>query len=469
MRELGNSFTDLCDLFTYPNPEFYERQKMKLSTRNINQHLFHYRIDKADDRQVLILPRGGLSKVQEFYKSRNIFGRVLDERIDKEPIDVHMVASVILEDQQHTLIKILEDNVGGLVEAMPGAGKSLMALGLICKIKQPTLILVAEHRLRTQWEQEIKTRLGGSFKFGRYDGDKQIDGDIVIGLIQTVHKMIDKDIHCLDKFGALILDESHKCSSDTYLKVINNCPAKWRVGCTGTIERKDGKHILMYDVLGPCLVSIQAKDLKHRITSFTYQVVNTGLHIELPTAKRWTGRAKETQVSITEGITKLTENEQRNIIIMSRIVDNINDGYLPLVLSDRVEHANLLFNNLSELGFKGVLLTGATRKKTDWSLVRKDESVQFIIAQSSIAAEGLDMPRLSALHLTCPTSNMPKLKQKIGRIRRICDGKPEPIVYDYVDNLAYYTNDKGAPVYILKGGAFKRLRFYRQLQSDFEE
>ena len=469
LRELGNSFTELCDLFTYPNPEYYERQKMKLSIKNIKPHIFHYRIAAENGNQTLILPRGGLSKVQEFYARKNIYHRVLDERIDKPQIDVNLNASTVLEDQQHTMIDLLYNNVGGLVEAPCGSGKSIGILGFIDKIKQPTLIMMAEHRLRSQWEQEVKERLCGSFTFGRYDGDKHVEGDIVIGLVQTVHRMIDEDPHCLDKFGAIIIDESHKVSADTFLKVINNCPAKYRVGVTGTVERKDGMHLLSYDVLGPCLMSIQENTLKHRITSFDYIIVNTNIQEELPTVKMWNGRGRETKVSITEAITKLTENEQRNMIILSNIVDNINDGYFPLTISDRVEHARSLYAHLTELGFKGVLLIGATRKKTDWSLIRKDSTVQFIIAQSSIAAEGLDMPRLSALHLTCPSSNLPKLKQKIGRIRRICEGKKDPMVYDYVDNQAYYINDKGNTINIFKGGAFKRIKFYKQLQLEYEE
>src|SRR5690606_7083083 len=101
------------------------------------------------------------------------------------------------------------------------------------------------------------------------------------------------------------------------------------------------------------------------------------------------------------------------------------------------DHCKFLYQRLVSLGYKGILLISATRKSTNWEEIRKDTSVQVIVAQSSIAAEGLDYPRLSALHLTCPTSNLPKLEQKLGRIRRVCEGKLPPRIYDYVDNLVY--------------------------------
>lgn len=53
------------------------------------------------------------------------------------------------------------------------------------------------------------------------------------------------------------------------------------------------------------------------------------------------------------------------------------------------------------------------------------------IIGTSVLDEGLDIPNLSAIHLTCPTSNGNKLKQQVGRCRR-----PSPlpcVVRDYVD------------------------------------
>lgn len=467
MQELGDDFYNLTDLFTYSNPEFHERVRMKLTTNGISEYIHHYKIvAKKDGGKTLVLPRGGVLKVKQYYEYKKIPYRVTNNMIELDPIDVELINTKI-EFQQDDIVNALIENTGGLIEASPGLGKTVGILYLISRVKQPVLILVHEHRLRTQWEQEIKLRLGGTYKFGRFDGDKKIMGDVCIGLIQTVHKMVDADPLFLHKFGMLVIDEVHHSPSTTFMKVLNNSPSKWRVGVTGTVERKDGKHILMYDTLGEVIKKISEHEVKHRITTFETEVVNTNLKIELPSCMRWTGRKKEAQVSITEAITLLTQNPERNSMILKNVVDNISSGYLPLIISDRTEHSKHMYNHLTELGFKCVMLIGATRKKTKWEEVRKDKTIQCVIAQSSIASEGLDYPSLSALHLTCPSSNLPKLKQKIGRIRRVCKGKKTPIVYDYVDNLAYYIDSNGAPQYVLKGGAIKRIKFYKQLQNDY--
>jgi len=381
---------------------------------------------------------------------------------------VKSVTYIGIEDTYDIICKNPYHNFVANGMVVHNSGKSISILGLIAEVKQPTLILVHEHRLRTQWEQEITTRLTGSFKFGRYDGDKRIEGDVVIGLIQTVQKMMDTDPTWINKYGMIITDECHKVSAPTFLKVLNNSKSKWRIGVTGTVKRKDGKHLLIYDVLGPVLLELEEKDLKHRITGFDFEIVNTNIRLELPSISRWTGKGRELSIDITHALGVLTSSHERNALILSHIVKSIQDGYFPLVLSDRVEHCKYFSNALTELGYNSILLIGATRKKADWSTIRGDTSLECIIAQSSIASEGLDFPRLSALHLTCPSSNLPKIKQRIGRIRRYIEGKVMPKVYDYVDNLAYYTDSYGNPQYIFKGGAYKRIKFYKQLQTDYD-
>ena len=50
----------------------------------------------------------------------------------------------------------------------------------------------------------------------------KIHGDIDIGLIQTVHKKVDEDVCFLNQYGVIVMDECHRCSAPTFLKVMNN-------------------------------------------------------------------------------------------------------------------------------------------------------------------------------------------------------------------------------------------------------
>lgn len=258
----------------------------------------------------------------------------------------------------------------------------------------------------------------------------------------------------------------HRVPSEMFTKVINNTPSLYRVGLTGTVKRKDGKHFLLFDSIGETLISIKPQHIKHRVTNFDYQVVNTDVKFQAPGVRRFVNGRSKSVVDFTKLLSVLVQSEKRNEVIINKITDSLKEQRVCLVISDRVEHCKLLYENILKKGFNVILLIGETRKETNWNEIREDKTIQCIIAQTSIAAEGLDYPILSALHLTCPSSNKPKLKQKIGRIRRQCEGKPFPMVYDYVDNEVYFDSDSNKP---LLRGAQSRISYYKQLIAEYQK
>jgi len=464
--ELGNRLQDLCKLFTYSNPKYYQLKRLKLSIRNVPDTLYNYKIIPIKGEQTLVLPRGSKEKVFSFFNEYNIPFRYLDETLLLPEIDVNLHPSTILEQQQHELINKLADNTSGLYVLPCGAGKTIAALGLIAKLKQPSLVVVHEHRLRTQWSNEIKSRLTGNFKLGRMDGDKKVDGDIVIGLVQTLYNIIDNDPEYFNKFGFIIVDECHRVPTKTFLNVLNNTYSRYRYGITATPERKDGMHIILYDVIGNVLGKLSESEIKHRITDFEYKFINTNVEIQLPMKNRWFNGKVQDVLDITQSVTLLTENEDRNNLILSNVIKDISIGHFPLVMGDRVDHNKYMYYKLKDLGYNVVLLIGETRKKLKWEDVRDDTTVDCIVANTAICAEALDIPRASSIHLMIPSSNMPKLTQKIGRIRRQIEGKLKPVVYDYVDNLAYMYTDKGK-VNIFLTMKNKRHKHYNNLLQEY--
>jgi len=269
--------------------------------------------------------------------------------------------------------------------------------------------------------------------------------------------------------NGFVVHNCHHSSAPMFHLVINNIPAKYRIGMTGTIERRDGKHILIYDTLGEKLIDIGAKDAKHRITNFDFKIINTNIRFEIPTTMRWTGHSRELVLDITGCISYLTKNSERNNLIVQEVSRAIEQGYYPLVLSDRIDHNKEMYKHLVSLGYKAVLLIGATRKSTKWEEIRQDTSIQCIVGNTKIASEALDLPRLSALFLTCPSSNLPQIKQRLGRVRRFVEKKPLPIVYDVCDNLASYLNSDGEAIYLLQMLALKRVKFYKKLIKEYDE
>lgn len=64
----------------------------------------------------------------------------------------------------------------------------------------------------------------------------------------------------------------------------------------------------------------------------------------------------------------------------------------------------------------------------------------FLFASFSLAKEGLDIPRLDRLYLATPKKDYAVVTQSIGRIARMCEGKEQPVCYDYVDQIGFCEN-----------------------------
>ena len=479
--ELGNKLPKLIALFRYSNPAYYQKQMMKITTAGIEPTLYHYALEDGPGGKQLFLPRGGIEKVRAFFKENNLPLRILDQRVTNPTLIDFTLRGIskktglpfILSDKQEHIIEELISNEGGLIQAMPGFGKSLTMLGLISRVKQPTLILMHEHRLRSQWEAEIKDKIDGSFTLGRLDGDKKEDGDVVVGLFQTATKLIGEDPEWFNKFGMVITDEVQHSSSETFNKLITNIPAKYRIGVSGTIKRSDGLELLIFDTFGRIIVDIPENQAKERIVGFEPLMFYTGIDFNLPIRYTYQNGKRDTAYDHTKTLNVLTENEERNALIIKNVIKDIEEGHYPLIISDRVEHCEKLYETLTDIGYKGILLISKTRKKVKWEVVKEDNTIQFISAIGKIASEGLDLPRLSSIHLTCPTTNESQIRQKIARVRRYMEGKPLPKVWDYVDNGAFYwrKDSSGEKVknFTLKRKGDARRLFYKRILEEYAE
>ena len=139
-------------------------------------------------------------------------------------------------------------------------------------------------------------------------------------------------------------------------------------------------------------------------------------------------------------ITYLTENEERNEIIMDDLLENCD--HYNLILSDRVDHLRSLYESLPlALKFRAAVIDGKmTTKKLKAEREQALEDMRsgkkhYLFATYALAKEGLDIPRLDRLYLTTPQKDYAVIVQSVGRIARTFDGKEQPIAYDYVDYI----------------------------------
>ena len=152
-----------------------------------------------------------------------------------------------LRPSQKDVYDEIEDNA--IINAWVSWGKTFTGLAIAGKLGQKTLVVTHTVPLRNQWAKEVEKVYGiepGIIGSGRFD----TDSPIVIGNTQTLYRNIPK---IRKEFGTIILDEMHHVVVLPLVKLLDTNYCRYKIGLSGTIERKDGKHVVFRDYFGNTL------------------------------------------------------------------------------------------------------------------------------------------------------------------------------------------------------------------------
>lgn len=420
--------SELRDSLTRENPAYFQMKRM----RDRNPYKMMYaKLPPAtissieEDGDTVYVPRGIMKHLIESAKNHGKELVFFDERIAYERDNSMAIAEhITLKDYQKRAIGQIIMNGYGVLVAPCGGGKTVMGVGITTVLRQPTLILVHTNDLLSQWRRELaeKSLLPGGI--GVWGGGEKKQGQVVVATIQSLIRSNPSSLReWLSQFGCVILDEAHHCPAETFMSVINLCPARYRFGLTATPRRKDGLEFLMHDVIGPIVAEITDTELtaEGRSQPCVVREVQTKFFTRY-TADEWTKLLGE-----------LTADAERNQLIVESIHADWMAGHFPLALSERVSHCHEIAKALRARGMNAHVLVGEVPKNTRDTIVdhAKRGLIDAIVA-TKVADEGLDIPQLSCIHLMTPTANEAKTQQRIGRIRRPIEGKTS-LVVDYQD------------------------------------
>ena len=313
-----------------------------------------------------------------------------------------------LRASQQEVYDDLDDNC--IVNAWVSWGKTFTGLAMAGKLGLKTLVIVHTVPLRNQWAKEVEKVYG--FKAGIIGSGKfEIDSPIVIGNTQTLYRNIDK---IRKEFGTIILDEMHHVSSPTFSKLLDSNYCRYKIGLSGTIQRKDGKHVVFRDYFGNTLF----KPPKENYMTPTIHLVASEIRFMDGAKIPWANR-----------VTKLANDEEYRHTIAMLAAAYAAKGHKVLVVSDRVS----FLKACSELtGDKSVCVTGDVSHEDRETLVDEilygDKNVLY--GTQAIFSEGISVDTLSCLILATPVNNEPLLTQLVGRVIRKKEGKISPVIID---------------------------------------
>jgi superfamily II DNA or RNA helicase len=412
-------------LAAFQNPEFYKKQKMRLSTALTPRVI----ACAQDFSRHVALPRGCLGALERLLSEHGVRLVLDDQRVQGDPIPFEFHGD-LTPLQRRAARTLLAHDIGVFV-APPGIGKTVLGIYMVALRKRSTLVLVHRRPLLDQWVAQLSMFLGAQTReIGRIGGGtSKPAGRIDVAMIQSLVRKdsVDDLVAC---YGHVIVDECHHVPAVSFERVLSETKARYVLGLTATPQRRDGHQPILEMQLGPVRFAVEAKGhaaarpFEHRLL-----VRETGF------------RLSETRedASIQELYRALALDKARNRMILDDVLDALREKRSPILLTERRDHLEHLAECLrGPVPHLIVLQGGMSAKERKAAADRLDAipacEASLVLATGRYIGEGFDSARLDTLFLAMPISWKGTLVQYSGRLHRLHPGKREVRIYDYVDS-----------------------------------
>ncbi|MHB8837790.1 MAG: TOTE conflict system archaeo-eukaryotic primase domain-containing protein [Gemmatimonadaceae bacterium] len=415
----------LIRLAAFQNPEFYRAQAMRMSTHGKPRIISCAELHPRH----IALPRGCFDETLALLRSYQVEARIEDRREVGESLSVRFLGT--LREEQAFAFDALSAHDFGVLAASPAFGKTVVAAALIAKRACSTLVLVHRRELLTQWVERLREFLSvepgdlGTIAGGRKKPTRRIDVAVIQSLVRKGEV---SDL--LAGYGQLIVDECHHVSAASFELVARRSKAKYVVGLSATVARRDGHQPIIFMQCGPVRHRVNPKEDALR-RGIAHRVVLRETAVPLD-ADECTGR-----VSVPKICARLALDAERNAMIVKDVAAAFAEGRTPLVLTERRDHLEILRHAFEQFTQHVVVLRGgmkpAARRAASDQLRASDTAPRIILATGRYLGEGFDDPRLDTLFIALPIAWKGTLQQYVGRLHRDHDGKSEVVVYDYAD------------------------------------
>ncbi len=424
---------------SFPNPEYVSRRRMGRYVGATPERI-ECLAEHADGW--VELPRGAVGLLRRRAAKAGVEVRFEDHRRVLDPVDLR--AEIELRPYQRDAVGRMVRGIQGTVVMPCGGGKTATGTAAIAEIGQPALVIVHTHDLLEQWRESVSRILDTTA--GVVANGASEPAPITIATVQTVVRLAPRELAELGaRFGCVIVDEAHHAPASTFQTVLAHMPARFRFGLTATPEREDGLTPLLDFTIGPRLFEIgyqelvaggflQAPEIRPVYTGFSFDYAGPEDH------HRCLGA--------------LVRDPARNAMVADLAVGEAKAGHTVLVLSGRVGHCRRLAELVRERGVSAEVLVGAVKKADRRDILDRFRRGEVpVVVASTLADEGLDVPRLDRIVLAFPGRTKGRTAQRLGRLMRPHPDKQGAVLFDVVD----------AAVGPLLRQFRERRRLYRQL------
>jgi superfamily II DNA or RNA helicase len=201
------------------------------------------------------------------------------------------------------------------------------------------------------------------------------------------------------------------------------------VGLTATPQRRDGQQPITEMQLGPVRFTVDPKSQAAQ-RPFAHKLI-----------------VRETGFKTSAGATPtiqglyaaLAADEKRNRLILDDVIQALDQGRSPTLLTERKDHLEYFTSRLEGFARHLVVLQGGMTAKEQRTAREQlaaigDRNERLVLATGRYLGEGFDDARLDTLFLALPVAWKGTLIQYTGRLHRLHPDKTEVRIFDYVDS-----------------------------------
>ncbi|MEM7260653.1 MAG: DNA repair helicase XPB [Planctomycetota bacterium] len=327
-------------------------------------------------------------------------------------------AMALRDYQQSSVDAFFADRGGGggsgVVVLPCGAGKTVVAIGTIARLKTETLILTPNITALRQWKRELieKTTVDPRH-VGEYSGQDKNIAPITIATYQVMshRRSATDDFTHLDLFsdhdwGLIVYDEVHLLPAPVF-RFTAEIQARRRLGLTATLVREDGREDEVFTLIGPRIYELPWRDLEADGHIASVRCIE--VRVELPKDERENYEAADRRHKF-----RLSSENPRKVGRIKSILQR-HSGDRTLIIG---QYLRQLREVSLEVG--APLITGQTPQDERDKLYRAFRSGDLpVLIVSKVGNFAVDLPDASvAIQISGTFGSRQEEAQRLGRILR---------------------------------------------------
>lgn len=333
---------------------------------------------------------------------------------------------------QPEVVKAIIEKKRGVVKAPPRSGKTVMSAAAVAKIGKKTIIIASQREwllgfqetfIGSKTQKALTTCKPSQIGIAKTMADFE-KYDICLCTVQTFWS--DKGQRLLrkirDMFAVMIVDEVHTGAAPKYAMCISALNCQWKIGLSGTPSRKDGRFILMRNLMGPNIIDVKVERLRPHV-----RLVRSEYVFKAKGQRPW--------VSM---VSSLEKDPKRLRLIAQWALRDAKAGHMVLIPFAQITPIKALIMAINRLAGREVAFPfhgGVKKAFRDRYIERaRQYKIRILVGNIKLLSTGTNIPRASAIYEVTMSSNKENCEQRISRVLTPWDDKPVPIVRIFLDD-----------------------------------